>query len=179
MKKTILNYGLISGGIAAVLMMVTSLILKNSLNFDSGYIYGYAGILLSLVVIYFAVKRYRDKMNNGFITFGRALMIGLAIAFISGVFYSASWLLVNKFIMPDFVDQFCAYQIQHLQDSGKSAQEIADAKAELDKYREAVKNPLMNFAYAFTEPFPVGVLVSLITALILRRKPANGQIDQV
>ena len=39
-------------------------------------------------------------------------------------------------------------------------------------FKEAYDNPLTNAAYTFIEPFPVGLLVTVISAAALRRKAA-------
>jgi len=41
-----------------------------------------------------------------------------------------------------------------------------------------LNNPLINAALTFTEPFPIGLIITLISAAILRKKPKLEDRDQ-
>jgi len=171
MKKTILSYGLISGGIAALLMLGSMLFLRQDPgNFDNAEIFGWAGILLSMLFVFLGVRAYRDQVAGGVISFGKAFQIGLYICLISCAIYVIAWMIIYHTLMPDFMDRFVDYSLQKLRDSGASAEEISKKTAEFDYYKELYKNPLMIVGLTFLEPFPVGLLVTLASAGILRRK---------
>jgi hypothetical protein len=40
----------------------------------------------------------------------------------------------------------------------------------MKKYKELYANPLITAALTFTEPFPIGLVITLISAAVLRRK---------
>jgi len=172
MRKTVFTFGLLSGIIAALLMLINLYVVESSGNWDRGVTWGYTAIVLSLVFVFFGIRSYRENVMGGTISFGKAFYVGLLIALVSSILYVLCWLVVNHFLFPDFADRYADAQIQKLQDAGKSAQEIADMQAELMKYKDMAQNPLMNALLAFTEPFPVGVVITLISALILKRKSA-------
>ncbi len=170
MKKTILTYGLISGGIAAVLMLGTALYTHgNAANFDNAEIFGYAGIILSMLFVFLGVRSYRDQVAGGLISFGKAFQVGLYICLISSAIYVITWLIVSNTIMTDFMDQYMEYSLQKMRDAGASADEISKHSAEMEHFAELYKNPLISAAVTFLEPFPIGLLVTLISAGILRR----------
>ena len=169
MKKTVLTYGVYSGLTAAVLMNTTTLFVER-IGFDNGVYVGYTGILISFLFVYFGVRSYRDRVLGGQISFARAFNAGILITLISCVFYVGSWLFVYYNVMPDFGDKYGAYLVESVRARGGSQAEIdammqraKDAKAMLD-------NPLINAAVTFTEPFPVGLLVTLVSAATLRKK---------
>jgi Protein of unknown function (DUF4199) len=170
LKKTILTFGLISGFISS-LMMIASVLLAERIG--HGYVLGYTTIVLSLLLVYFGVRSYRDNVAKGAITFGKAFLVGLAITVISCLLYVASWEIVYFNFMPDFMDKYADGMIQKIQASGKSAPEIQDQVEKLNKMKVQYKNPFYNMAYTFIEPFPVGLVITLLSAAVLRKKASS------
>ena len=41
---------------------------------------------------------------------------------------------------------------------------------QVESFKKLYANPFVNVAFTFVEPFPVGLLMTLISAVILRRK---------
>lgn len=169
MKKTILTFGLISGVISS-LMMVATVPFMDSISSDRGYVLGYTTIILSLLLVYFGVRSYRDNVAKGQITFGKAFLVGLAITVISCLFYVATWEIIYFNFMPDFMDKYGAHVIQKMQASGATAAAIQQQTEQLDKLKVSYKNPFFNMAMTFIEPFPVGVVITLLSAAVLRKK---------
>jgi hypothetical protein len=171
MSRTILIFGLLSGAVSALMMGVTMGI-SNRIGMDRGAYVGYATIVLSCLFIYFGVRSYRDNLSGGAITFARAFGIGLAIGVISCVCYVVAWEIIYFNFMPDFMDKYSAYQIAKLKASGASAAVIAHQTESMNQMKIMYKNPLINVALTFIEPFPVALLITVISAAILRKKPA-------
>ena len=72
MGKTIWKFGLLSGVVAAG-MMAIYMPISVKLNHEGlAWVLGYAGIVLSFLVVYFGVRSYRDNVCGGQISFGRA-----------------------------------------------------------------------------------------------------------
>lgn len=171
MKKIILNYGLISGAVAAALMLGMALYMGNDpKKFSNGEIFGYVGILLSMVVVFLGVRAYRDQEAGGRLSFGSGFKVGILITIISCVCYVLAWKAISNTLMSDFMDQFMKQSLDQMKNSGASAAEIAKKTAEMEHYKALYKNPLTEFALIFLEPFPVGFLVTLASAAILRKK---------
>ena len=169
MKKIVLVYGFLSGAVAAVLMLVTLQIVER-LEGSQGVVVGFTGIILSGLLIFFGVRSYRENVGGGSITFGRGFKVGVLIALISSACYVATWELVYFKLAPDMCDRMFAKQIQKVKDSGASAEQIAEEQRKLDVAKKLYANPLTNAAITFIEPFPVGLLISLISAAALRKK---------
>ena len=169
MKKTVLVFGLISGVISSVLM-ISAITLLGGTSFGHSYVLGYASIVLSLLLVYFGVRSYRDNVAEGQISFGKAFLVGFAITVISCLFYVGTWEIVYFKFMPDFMDKYGAEMIQKMQASGATAAAIQQKTAEVEKLKVMYKNPLFNMAMTFIEPFPVGLVITLLSAAVLRKK---------
>jgi hypothetical protein len=172
MKKTVLTFGLISGVMISVLMGGAMLFAK---KLSSGHsmnqmLIGYTMMVASFLLIYFGIRSYRDNVLAGQITFGRAFSCGILIALITCIFYVLMWEILYFNFMPHVMDSYWAAAIQKIQTSGQSAATIAAQVAAIQRQAQQYQNPLINMAYTFIEPFPVGLLITLISAALLRRK---------
>jgi hypothetical protein len=168
-KKTILTFGVISGVISSILMIASVPFMKRP-DFDHGYVLGYTTIVLSLLLTFFGVRSYRDNVGDGQITFGKAFLVGLAITVISCMFYVVTWEVIYYNFMPDFMDKYGAHVLQKMQASGATAAAIQEKSEEINKLKVMYKNPLFNAAMTFIEPFPVGLVITLLSAAVLRKK---------
>lgn len=172
LKKTILIFGLISGVISS-LMMIATVPFMDRIGSDHGYVIGYTTIILSLLLVFFGVRSYRDNVAKGQITFGKAFLVGLAITVISCLCYVATWEIIYNNFMPDFMDKYGAHVLQKMQASGATAAAIQQKSEEINKLKVLYKNPFFNMAMTFIEPFPVGLVITLISAAVLRKKPQS------
>lgn len=177
MKKVTITYGLISGAISAVLMICTALV-AHKISYDKSMFIGYAGMVLSFLFIYFGMVSYRDNYNGGTISFGKALKPGFLIMLISCLCYTVAWLIVHHTMMPDFMDKYVAHQIEAMRKKGASEAAIAKASADMAYYSELYKNPLIEAGMTILEPLPVGLVVTLVSALIVSRKKQKSTVVQ-
>ena len=173
MKKTILICGLIAGIIVSVFMVTSTAMCYKSEDFDGSIVIGYASMLLAFSLIFVGVKNYRDKFNNGVVTFGKAFQIGLFITLIASTVYVIVWLFDYYLFVPDFMEKYTAHVIKQSQAEGLTGAAMEEKIAEMDGYRALYKNPLMIVLFTYFEILPVGLVVSLISALILKKTPAQ------
>lgn len=170
MKKIVLTFGLISGAISAGLMMGIMRFI-DQIGFDRGVIVGYTAILLSFLLVFFGIRSYRENVGDGYISFGRAFQVGILIALISSLIYIVAWEIVFQNWLYDFPEKYTNYLIEQARASGASAEEIARQREEWNSTWALYRgNILIRAAYTFLEPFPVGLLITLISAVILRRR---------
>jgi hypothetical protein len=174
MKKTVLTFGLISGAVSS-LMMLATVPFVDKIGFDKGEIVGYTAIVLSFLLVFFGVRSYRDNVGNGQITFTKGFAVGIAITLISCVFYVVTWEVLYFTVMHDHMDKYAAYMVEKLKASGASAAAVQAQVQQMKKFKELYENPLFNAAMTFIEPFPVGLVITLISAAVLRRKPPSQQ----
>jgi len=169
MKKTVLTFGLISGAIISVLMLAT-LPFAHQIGFSRALIVGYTNMVLSFLLVFFGIRSYRENVGNGRISFGRAFSVGLLIMLISCAFYVITWELMYFFLMPGFLDEYSAYAVQNMRAAGASAEQINQQIAEMKQFQVLYSNPFINAAFTLLEPLPVGLVMTLISALILRKR---------
>lgn len=169
MKKTVLIFGLISGVVSAVLMLSTQPFMDR-IGFDKGLIIGYTSIVLSFLLVYFGIRSYRENIGGGEITFGRALSVGILITLISTLFYVATWEVIYFGFNFDFCGKYTTYMVEKAKASGASQQMIEATRQQMRDMKVMLDNPLLNAAMTFLEPFPVGLVITLISAAILRKK---------
>ena len=169
MKKNVLTFGLIAGVMISVLMG-GSLLISDKLGSYHSMLLGYTMMVASFLLVYFGVRSYRDNTLAGQISFGRAFACGILITLITTVFYVAMWEILYFNFMPHFMDSYFAAQIHQVQSSGLDPATIATKVAAIQHSQQLYQNPFVNMAYTFIEPLPVGVIITLISAAILRRK---------
>jgi len=169
MKKIVLTFGLIAGVIMSVLMC-GSVLLSNKIGSSHSLLIGYTILVASCMLIYFGIRSYRDNNLGGQISFGRAFACGILIALVTSVCYVAVWEGVYLNFMPHTMDDYFAAQIHKVQSSGLDPAVIAAKVAKLQRDQQYYENPFVNMAYTFIEPAPVGLIIALISAAMLRRK---------
>lgn len=171
MKKIILTFGLISGAIFSV-MMASTLPFIDRIGFQYGELIGYTTMVVAFLFVFFGIRSYRETVGNGYITFGKAFKVGILIVIVSSVCYCISWQILYFNFMPDFVDKYSAYEIEKSRAAGATPEEIAGKVAQMQQFKVLFDNPFYNFLITFfIEPFPVGLLITLISAAILRKRP--------
>jgi hypothetical protein len=178
MKKTVLTFGLISGAVAALLMSAT-VPFMHRIGFDKGLIVGYTGIIVSLLLVPFGIRSYRENVGGGHITFGRAFAIGILITLISCICYVITWEIIYFNFLPDFAEKYTAYMVAKARAAGASQQAIEATVQEMKNMKVMLDNPLLNAAMTFIEPFPVGLIITLVSAAILRKKNSKKPAEQV
>jgi Protein of unknown function (DUF4199) len=165
MKKTVLTFGLISGAVMAVMMFGTLPFTDSAWLQSHSMFIGYTTMVLSFMLLFFGIRSYRENIGGGTITFGRAFAVGILITLISSVLYVIAWEIMY-FGIPSFGERFMAMCVAHVKNSGASPEVI---QTELNQLKY-LNNPFLNAAMTFVEPFPVGLIITLISALILKKK---------
>jgi hypothetical protein len=169
MKKIVLTFGLISGLMISVLMD-GSLLLASKIGQGHSMALGYTIMVASFLLIYFGVRSYRDNNLGGQISFGRAFACGILIALVTTVCYVATWEILYFNFMPHFMDSYFAAQINKIQTSGLDPAAASAQVAAVRRSQQLYQNPFVNMAYTLIEPLPVGVIITLVSAAVLRRK---------
>jgi len=171
MKKIVITFGLISAALMS-LFMFTMMAFIDKIGMDKGVIFGYASMILAFMLVFFGIRSYRDNVNGGSITFGRAFAVGILITLISSICYVIAWEIVYFNFMPDFLDKYAAYMVEKARAAGATPEAIQKQVEEMQQFKKLYANPFINFLFSFTEPFPVGLVITLISSLILRTKRA-------
>lgn len=174
MKKTALIFGSVigiplSGG---MIYMVDFLFYKNP-DVKGNDFLGYIVLVVLLSPIFFGIRSYRNNQLGGAISFKKALGTGVLISLIASTIYLVVWLFAYYlFFYPDFIDKYTAYALRHCAPSD------VEAKAQsLREFAQMYKNPLFVMLSTFMEIFPLGVIISLISAFLLKRKQGAPDVQ--
>ncbi|WP_460473978.1 DUF4199 domain-containing protein [Emticicia fontis] len=170
MQRIVLICGLIAGVIISTFMVCSIGYCYSSGNFDGSIVIGYAAMLLAFSLVFVGIKTYRDKYSNGSISFGKAFKVGLFITLIASTMYVVVWMVDYYFFVPDFMAKYSTHVIQEAKDSGASAAEIQEKIDMVEKSVKFYKTPIGVMLMTYMEILPVGLVVTLISALILKRK---------
>ena len=171
MQKIVLTYGLIAGAIVSV-MILGSVPLWNRgiLNFSNSEVVGYTTIVIALSMIFFGIKSCRDYHFKGSITFWQGVKIGLMITLIGSLMYVLAWQVSFNFLPPDFTDRMWQHFIDKAKSSADNEAELNAALQQIETWKESYKNPFWRFGLTLMEIVPVGILITLVSAAILRKK---------
>jgi hypothetical protein len=175
MKRIVLIFGLLSGAVlAGMIAVMMPLVMRGRISFDNAEVIGYSSMLVSFIFVFVGIRQYRETVGGGSVTFGRAFKVGILITLITSLVYVLTWQVVYYGFIPDFFDKYAAFTIEKMAAEGESAAAIATTRKEMAKFKELYQNPLFNMGVTFLEVFPLGLVMTLISAAILRRKPAPG-----
>jgi thiamine transporter ThiT len=168
MFRTIVSYGTLAGLIVGIPTFAISIALNGHPPSPWGAVFGYLTMLVALSTVFVAIKRHRDEDLGGVIRFWPALGLGLAISFVASLFYVAAWEAVLAFTHMDFAGAYADMLIERQKARGVSGAALATFVADMERFKAQYADPFYRCPMTFTEIFPVGLLVSLICAALLR-----------
>lgn len=167
MGRMIAVYGAIAGVIVVIGMQISIAVVTD--HGTMGMVAGYLSMLLGMIFVFVGVKRYRDVERGGVIGFGKALSVGFGISLVAALFYVLSWEVYMWQTGGTFMAEYIASNVETMRAAGKSAAEIAKFQTEMNAMAEQYKNPAFRMALTFLEILPVALLVSLVSAALLRK----------
>jgi len=174
MRKVTLTYGLLAGAIISVFMLLGMVLWENgAITFDNSELIGYGSMVIALSMIFFGIKSYRDNYQNGMIKFVKGLQVGMLITLVASLMYAATWetyYRTNTEIQTSFMDKYADHALNKMKAKGASPAEIDQKAKEMTDMAEMYKNPVIRFGITLLEILPVGIVITLISAAVLRRK---------
>ena len=169
MWRDIVKYGVIAGLVVAVSMIASFWATDGQMPHGwLGMAVGYATMLVAFSAVFVGIKHQRDVAGGGVIRFWPAFAMGLAISFIAALFYVGAWEFVQATIVDDFAGSYGESVIAAQKAKGIDPAALAKLTAEMEAFKVQYADPMFRLPMTFAEIFPVGVLVSLISALVLR-----------
>jgi Protein of unknown function (DUF4199) len=164
MTRIIFIYGLISGAVVCAGILLTFLLP----NAHGSVWLGYLIMLVALSSILVGVKQYRDDIQGGVIGFWKALAVGVGIAAMAGVAYVIVWEAYLAVTHYTFTDVYIKSVLAAKRAAHVSGADYQKTVAEMNEFRVQYASPLFRVPMTFIEIFPVGVLVALASAPLLR-----------
>ena len=176
MTPIVLTFGLIYGAVMAAMFVITYQF-HDEIGFDKGMVIGYTTMVVAGLLIYFGVRAYRDNIGKGVLSFGRGFTVGALIAVVAGVVYVATWETIYFGGFADgYFEKYTAHTMAKARADGETQAQLDERAATLAKYARLYRNPVFNSAMTFMEPLPVGLLLALISAGLLRRRDSGGTV---
>jgi hypothetical protein len=169
MKKIVLTYGFLAGGAFVIVLFIMTAMIKSA-NMGHSMLVGYASMLLTFLLIHFGMLSYRNNEGNGTISYGKAFQVGILITAIGCLCYAIAWVIIQRTMMPNFLEDYMNYELQQMKEKGASAAAIAAKSLEMNQYKHLYDNAITEAAITFLEPLPVGLLVTLVSSFIVSRK---------
>jgi hypothetical protein len=174
MRRTVLVFGLVFGAVSVGLLFVTIPYVEAE-DLSKHELLGYAGIVVAALFVFFGVRSYREK-SGGRLTFGRGLAVGVLITLVATTCYTATAQVVYFGFKPDLGAHHAAGMVERARQRGADAEQIEQTRRQAEEIQRLMDNPMTNLllAWAFSPTFAVGLLSSLASAAILRRKESAG-----
>jgi hypothetical protein len=170
MLRRISTYGTVAGAIVGVPLSALTIALNGHAMTSYGMYIGYTLMLIALSTVFVAIKRHRDGDLGGVIRFWPAFGLGLGISFVAGIFYVAAWEAAVAVTHSDFASTYANALIEREKAKGVTGEALAKFVAGMERFKAQYANPLYRLPMTFAEIFPVGVLVSLVSAGLLRNR---------
>lgn len=164
MKKIIFKNGILGGIFVSIVMIAMTYFMKTHPNQEPNPIIGFISMLLAFITVIIGIKGARSD-NEGRITFGKAILTGLGISFVIATIYVLVWLVIFYNFFPDFMEKYSEMVLKNTKPEA-----LAAKTAEMNQMAEWYKNPMMVILLTYAEILPIGIVVSLISALLLRKK---------
>lgn len=165
MKRIILIFGLIIGIILTAHAIIMMNMIYTNPDFQGNEIVGYTKLILMFSLIFFGVRNYRNNHLGGKISFLKSLKTGTLICFIASTVYVVLGLAYYYLFVPDFVDVFTEHVIRN-----SPPEEIESTTAQMANFKEMYKNPLFAIFISYMEVLPIGMIVALASAFIVKKK---------
>lgn len=174
MRKVTLIFGLLAGVIVSVFMVIIMGLCENGkISFDNSDFIGYGSMVIALSMIFFGIKSYRDNYLNGAIKFGKGLQVGMLITLIATLIYAVAgetYYQIDPEGQAAFMDKYADHHINKMKENGASPAAIDQKVKEMADLKEMNKHPLIRFVMTLAIILPVGIVVTLISAAVLKRK---------
>jgi hypothetical protein len=172
MKATILRYGFYAAISLIIFSFLTWLILGSDYNYELQEVFGYAGMIVALSFVYFGIRHYRNNVNNGHLSFRQGMNLGLMISLIPAIAFGLFDILYVTVLNPGFLDRYYLH-IQEEMKRSLSAVEYQAKVREMESEKAMFENPAIQFLVMTLTVFLIGIIVTVISTLILRRKKSQ------
>ncbi|RTE52167.1 DUF4199 domain-containing protein [Arenibacter aquaticus] len=161
--KYALTYGLILGALSVVFaLMLYSL----DMHYQGGMLVLGVSLVITVSLITIGIIQFK-KDNNGFVSFGQGLKIGVGIGLVGGIIGIIFNQVMAGLIDPEMMNKAMEYQKGLLMETTKMTPEQIDAQMEMGK---KFTTPSMQIMFGLIYSVVASFLLSLIPALILKKQ---------
>ncbi len=165
MQNPIIRYGLFGGITIALLSNLQWFVGGTSMSYSTAETIGYLSIVLALSSIYFAVRKNRDEIGNGLISFGKAFQIGALTTLIPSAFMFVSTVIFHL----TQGDKFKEWAMAEMERT-MSSEEFQAMTQQIEANQDLYNNPFFQGVVMFLTVLVIGLIVSLIVAFLLKKE---------
>lgn len=164
MKSIIIKNGIIGGILVSLVMAFTTFYMKQNPNREPSSFLAFLTLSIAYSFIILSILQIK-KLNNGTITFGNAFLSGIYTITITSIIYVIVWLIIYYNFFPNFMEQYAEMAIKNAK-----PEDLHKVKNEMETYKELYKNPFFVILLTLMEILTLGIIISLISAFIFKRK---------
>lgn len=168
MKPTIKKYGTY-GSVSSLILFQIAFSIGKSFSYNIQEVLGYLTIVLSLLFVFFAIKHYRDKENNGRLSLKNGVFIGLSITFFVALGSAISDYIYVTVLYPDFVTDYSNYQLEKLRET-LSVSDFEVKRQEMMDNIKTIGKPSVMALVMFITVMCLGTIITILSALFLQNK---------
>lgn len=176
MRKTAVKFGVISG-IILIFWILAVWLMGHGTNpdsFDTGEKVGYTIMVLAMSLIFFAVKQTRDQHLNGEMTFGQGMLVGTTANLVASLMFGLFNIVYLRLLAPEFLPTYANHYRTGIENSAQAPEVIAQRLADFDKGQSLFLNPEFNAFVMFATVFLIGVVITLVSAMILKKQQSKA-----
>jgi hypothetical protein len=167
--KDTINYGIILGLISvglSVLFYMFDLTFKSWIMWPS--------LAITLLILYFLLRSYRDHYNNGFISYGKSVGAGVIINLYSGIITAIFIFVLYSFIDPGLVDKQLAFAEEKMIDRGVPESAI-DSGLQM---QAKMMKPWLTSLMSIVNSVFFGLVISLLVSIFITKKGNPLLVDE-
>jgi len=169
MKQVIFRYGLYGTIAIAILGCIHSFwLMPPRISWETAEVVGYLTMILPMIFVFMGIRYYRDHINNGALSFGEGLKIGVLMVLMPAVFFGLFNILYAEVLDPSFTDNYYSYQVEKIK-AATPVDQLEEKLKQLQKDKETFSKPVFQFLFMAGIVFVIGLIVTIISALTLRR----------
>lgn len=160
--KYALNFGILLGVVGIVLALM---LYSMDMHYQGGFAVMGISIVVTLVAIVIGMLQFR-KANNGFMSMGQAMKVGVGICLIGGIIGILFNQVMSNVIDPEMMNKAMEFQKEQLLANTKMTPDQVDAQMEMGK---KFTTPAMQLMFGLVLVVVTAFIYSLIPALILKK----------
>jgi hypothetical protein len=168
MKKIIKKYG-VYGFVSSLILFQIAFAIGENYSYSTKEILGYLTIVIALLFVFFAIKHYRDKENQGKLTLKNGILIGLSITFFVALGSAIADYIYVTILYPDFVTDYSNYQLEKLKTT-LSADDFEVKRQEMMNNIKTIGRPEVMALVMFITVIILGTIITLLSSLLLQNK---------
>ncbi len=166
MQKLILRYS-IYAALTLIVIGLFNFTVLSKMSYEVQEIAGYLSIFLSMIFVFLGIKQYRDQINGGKLSFVEGLKVGTLIILIPAIAFGLLDLVYTELINPAWKEQYYTHYLE--QYKSLPAAEFEKMKAQLKAQQDMFSSPGLQFLIMSMTVFVLGMIVTVISSLTLRR----------